>query len=42
MFTLLLAWINAHYKWDYELTFGGTVFLDFIFIVSVAELLSGG
>ena len=28
MFTILLAWINAKYKHDYEALFIGTILLD--------------
>jgi len=35
MFTLLLAWLNAKYRWDYEFLFLGTVFFDFVIIVFI-------
>lgn len=28
MFTVLLAWINAKYNWDYDALFLGTIIID--------------
>ena len=39
MFTLILAWINAKYKYDYEILFGITAFLDVMTIIMIAQLL---
>ena len=38
MFTLLLAWINAKYKFDYDLLFLGTFILDAILIKYICAI----
>ena len=38
MFTLLLAWINAKYKFDYELLFLGAFILDATLINNVCAI----
>jgi hypothetical protein len=40
MITMLLAWINARYKHDYESLFIGTFFLDYIIIKALVEALT--
>ena len=35
MFTVLLAWINIKYKWDYDFLFVGTFIID----VSLIQML---
>lgn len=39
MITLLLAWINVKYKWDYELLFVGTFILDGKIIEIIVQIL---
>lgn len=39
MFTVILAWINAKYKCDYEFLFFATVFLDMVLLFGVFYLL---
>lgn len=39
MITLLLAWINAKYKWNYDLLFVGTFVLDGKIIEIIAQIL---
>jgi len=34
MSTIILAWINAHYNYDYEFLFVGTVIIDIKIIES--------
>ena len=38
MFTLLLAWINAKYKFDYELVFLGTFIIDIVLINNMCAI----
>ena len=40
MFTLVLAWINARYKSNYELLFIGTFLIDIILINAVHAYLT--
>lgn len=38
MFTILLAWINAKYKYHYDGLFFATVFLDFMLITGIVSI----
>jgi hypothetical protein len=35
MITLLLAWINAHYKCNYEFLFLGTIAIDIVIAIGL-------
>jgi hypothetical protein len=38
MYTIALAWVNAHYNHDYELLFLGTVVIDIALINAIVKL----
>jgi hypothetical protein len=40
MLTLLLAWINAKYKYKYELLFVGTFLLDIDIIAGLVKMMA--
>ena len=39
MITVLVAWINAKYKAEYNMVFIGTLFVDLMIVLVVADLL---
>ena len=39
MFTILLAWINAHYNCGYHLLFLGTVIIDLAVFDTISEFI---